>query len=65
MFGKMDTSLPHAHMRDRTKTMIRERNLTNATRKIRNIIRRSIMIKFMLVKNGTQVMIVPSRKVMK
>jgi hypothetical protein len=28
--------LPNAHMRERKKTMIRERSLTNATRKIRN-----------------------------
>jgi hypothetical protein len=62
---RMDTSLPNAHMRGRKKTMIRERSLTNATRKIRNTIRRSLMVKLVLVKNGTQVMRVLSQKVMK
>jgi hypothetical protein len=47
------------------KTMIRERSLTNVVRNIRNTLRRSIMVKPMLVKNGTQVMRVPSQKVMR
>jgi hypothetical protein len=63
--GKNGTSLPNAHMRGRKKTMIRERSLIKATRKTRNILRRSLMVKLLLVKNRTQVMIVPSRKVMK
>jgi hypothetical protein len=58
---RMDTSLPNAHMR-RKKTMTRERSLTKATRKIRNTLKRSLMVKLMLAKNGTQVMRVPSRK---
>jgi hypothetical protein len=62
---RMNTSLSNAHMRESKKTMIRERSLTKATRKIGNILRRSLMIKLMLAKNGTQVMRVPSQKVMK
>jgi hypothetical protein len=61
----MDTSLPNAYMRGRKNTMIRERSLTKATRKIRNTIRRSLMVKLMLAKNGTQLMRVLSQKVMK
>jgi hypothetical protein len=41
----MGTSLSNTHMR--------ERSLTKATRKIRNILRRSLMAKLMLVKNRT------------
>jgi hypothetical protein len=63
--SKMGTSLPNSHMRGRNKTMTRERSLTKATRKTRNILRRSLMIKLMLAKNGSQVMRVPSQKVMK
>jgi hypothetical protein len=33
-------------------------------KKIRNILRRSLMVKLILVKNGTQVMRVPNRKAM-
>jgi hypothetical protein len=44
--------------------MIIERSLTKATRNTRNILRRSLMVKFMLVKNGTQVMRVSNQKVM-
>jgi hypothetical protein len=62
---KNDTSLPNAHMRGRKKTTIRERSLTKTTKKIRNTLRRSIMVKPMLAKNRTQMMRVPSRKVMK
>jgi hypothetical protein len=58
-------SLPNAHMRERKKTMTRERSLTKATRKTRNILRRSLMVKLILAKNETQVMRVPSQKVMK
>jgi hypothetical protein len=43
----------------------RERSLTKTTRKTRNILRRSLMVNLMLAKNGTQVMRVPSWKVMK
>jgi hypothetical protein len=43
-------------MRGRKKTMTREKSLTKARRKTRNILRRSLMVKLMLVKNGTQVM---------
>jgi hypothetical protein len=60
----MKTSLLDAHMRGRKKTMTRERNLTKTTKKTRYILR-SLMVKLMLVKNGTQVMRVPSQKVMK
>jgi hypothetical protein len=49
----MGISLPNAHKRGRKKTMTRERSLTKATRKTRNILRRSLMIKLMLAKNGT------------
>jgi hypothetical protein len=62
---RMSTSFPNAHMRGREKTMTRERSLTMATRKIRNTLRRSIMVKPMLSKNETQVMRVSSRKVMR
>jgi hypothetical protein len=47
---RMSISLPNAHMRGRKKTMTRERSLTKATRKTRNILRRSLMIKLMLAK---------------
>jgi hypothetical protein len=60
----MNISLLNAHMRGRKKTMIRERSLTKATRKTTNILRRSVMVKLMLTKNGTQVMRVPNRKAM-
>jgi hypothetical protein len=61
----MDTSLPNAHMRGRKKTMTREKSLTKVIRKARNILRRRLMIKLILAKNGTQVMRVLTRKVMK
>jgi hypothetical protein len=60
---RMDISLPNVHMRERNKIMIRKRSLTKATRKTRNLLR-SLMVKLMLVKNGTQVMRVPNQKVM-
>jgi hypothetical protein len=60
----MDISLPNAHKRGRKKTMTRERSLTKATRKTRDILRRSFMVKLMLAKNGTQVMRVPNQKAM-
>jgi hypothetical protein len=41
------------------------KSFTNATRKIRNTLRRSLMVNPMLAKNGTQVMRVPSQKVMR
>jgi hypothetical protein len=47
------------------RTVTRERSLTKATRKTRNILRRSLIVKLMLAKNGTQVMRVSSQKVMK
>jgi hypothetical protein len=62
---RMDTSLPNAYMRGRKKTMTRERCLTQATRKTSNMLRRSLMVKLMLAKNGTQVMRVLSQKVIK
>jgi hypothetical protein len=60
--ARMGISLPNDHMRGMKKIMTRERSLTKATRKIRNILRRSLMVKHMLAKNGTQVMRVPNRK---
>jgi hypothetical protein len=54
---RMDTSLPNAHIRGRKKKMIRERSLIKATRKIKNTLRRSLMVKPILVKNGTQVVV--------
>jgi hypothetical protein len=63
--ARMGTSLSNAHMRGRKKIMIRERSLTKATRKTRNMLRRSLTIKLMLAKNGTQVMRVLTQKVMK
>jgi hypothetical protein len=63
--ARMDTSLPNAHMRGRKKTITRERSLTKAIRKTRNILRRRLMVKLMLAKNRTQVMRVPSQKVIK
>jgi hypothetical protein len=62
---RMGTPLPNAHMRGRKKTMTRERSLIKAIRKIRNTLRKSLMVKLMLAKNGTQVMRVPSQKVMR
>jgi hypothetical protein len=62
--AKMSISLPNVLMRGKSKTMTRKRRRTRATRKTINSQRRSLMDKLMLVKNDTQVMIVPSRKVM-
>jgi hypothetical protein len=62
--ARMGISLPNAHMRGRKKTMTRERSLTKATRKTRNILRRSLVVKLILTKNETQVMRVPNRKSM-
>jgi hypothetical protein len=62
---RMSTSLPNAHMRERKKTMIRERSLTKATRKIRNTLRRNLMVKPMLTKNETQMIRVLNRKLMR
>jgi hypothetical protein len=45
--------------------MTRERSLTKSKRKIRNTLRRSLMVKPILTKNGTQVMRVLSQKVMR
>jgi hypothetical protein len=50
---------------ERKKTMTRERSLTMATRKIRNTLRRSLMVRLKLAKNGTQVIRVSSQKVMR
>jgi hypothetical protein len=61
---RMGILLPNVHMRERKKTMTSERSLTKATRKTKNILRRSLMVKVMLVKNGTQVMRAPNQKVM-
>jgi hypothetical protein len=47
------------------RIVTRERSLTKATRKTRNILRRSLIVKLMLAKNVTQVMRVSSQKVMK
>jgi hypothetical protein len=63
--ARMGTSLSNAHMRGRKKTMTREKSLIKATKKIRNILRRSLMVKLMLAKNEIQVMRVPIQKVMK
>jgi hypothetical protein len=63
--ARIGISLPNAHMRGRKKTMTRERSLTKAIGKTRNILRRSPMVKPMLDKNGTKVMTVPNQKVMK
>jgi hypothetical protein len=54
-----------AHIRGRKKTMTRKRSLIKAIRKIRNTLRRSLMVKLMLAKNKTQVMRVLNQKVMK
>jgi hypothetical protein len=62
---RMDTLLSNIHMRGRKKTMIREKNLTKATRKVRNTLRRSLMVKSMMAKNRTQVIRVLSWKVMR
>jgi hypothetical protein len=60
----MGISFPNAHMRRKKKIMRRKRSLIKATRKTRNSQRRSILDKLMLIKIGTQVMRVPSWKVM-
>jgi hypothetical protein len=52
-------------MKGRKKTMTRKRSLIKPTIKIRNILRRSLMGKPMLVKNKTQVMRFLSQKVMR
>jgi hypothetical protein len=62
--SRMDISLPNVHMRGRKKTMTRERSLTKARRKTRNILRRSIMVMLILANNGTQVMRVLNQKAM-
>jgi hypothetical protein len=62
---RMGTSLPNAYMRGRKKTITRERSLIKATKKIRNTLRRSLVVKLMLAKNRTQVIRVLSQKVMK
>jgi hypothetical protein len=62
---RMDILLPNVHMRGRKKIMTRERSLTKATRKIRNTLRRRLMVKPMLAKNETQVIRIPNRKVMR
>jgi hypothetical protein len=62
--AKMGISLSNVFMRGNMKTMTRKRRRTRATRKTRNLQRRSLMDKLMLVKNGTQVIRVPSQKVM-
>jgi hypothetical protein len=64
IIARMSISMPNAHMRERSKIMTRERSLTKATRKIINILRRSLMVKLMLAKNRTQVMRVLNQKVM-
>jgi hypothetical protein len=56
--------LLNVHMRGRNKTMTREISLTKVTKKIKNILIRSLMVKLMLIKNETQVMRVPNRKAM-
>jgi hypothetical protein len=61
---RMGILLPNVHMRERKKTMTSERSLTKATRKTRNILRISLMVNLMLVKNGTQVMRVLNWKAM-
>jgi hypothetical protein len=61
---RMATSLPNAYIRGRKKKMTSERSLTKSTRKIRNTLG-SLMVKPMLAKNGTQVMRVANRKVMR
>jgi hypothetical protein len=61
---RIGTLLPNAHVRGRKKTMTREKGLTKVTRKIRKTLRRSLMFKSIMAKNGTQVMRVPSRNVM-
>jgi hypothetical protein len=61
---RMSISLLNAHMSGRKKTMIRVTSLTKATRMTRNILRRSLMVKLILAKNGTQVMSVPNQKAM-
>jgi hypothetical protein len=62
---RMSISLPNTHMRGRKKIMTRERSLTNATRKIKNTLRRNLMVKPILAKNETQMMKVLSQKVMR
>jgi hypothetical protein len=61
----MNTSLPNTYKREKEKTMTRERSLTKSIRKIRNTLRRSLMVKLILTKNEIQVMGVSSQKVMK
>jgi hypothetical protein len=63
-YGKNEHFVHNAYMRGRKKTMTRERSLTEAIRKTRNILRRNIMVKFMLPKSETQVMRIPNQKAM-
>jgi hypothetical protein len=49
-------------MKGKKRTMTRRRRLTRATRRRRNSQRRNLMVKFTSIKNGTQVMRVPSQK---
>jgi hypothetical protein len=62
--AKVGISLPNVLMRGKKKTTTRRRNLTRATRKIRNSCRRNLTNKLISVKNGTQEMIVSGRKAM-
>jgi hypothetical protein len=61
---RMGISLTNAHMRGRKKTMTREKSLTKSTKKTKNILKRSLMVKLILAKNETQVMRVPNQKAM-
>jgi hypothetical protein len=61
---RMGISLPNAHMRGRKNTMTKERSLTKATRNTKNILRRCLMVKLMLIKNETQVIRVLNQKAM-
>jgi hypothetical protein len=50
---RIDISLPNVHMKGKIRTTIRKRRLARAARRTIRSQRRSLMDKFMSVKNGT------------
>jgi hypothetical protein len=64
-YGKNGHFIAQCPYERKNKTITKERSLTKTTRKTKNILRRSYMVKLMLDKNGTQVMRVSSQKMMK
>jgi hypothetical protein len=64
-YGKNRHFIAQYPYKRKEEKMTRERSLIKTIRKIRNTLRRSLMVKPMLTKNGTQVMRVSNQKVMR